>query len=111
MKLFGDVSVLRGSVTWTRPFRLRYTPAASPPQTLPVPTAPEFDEDGRLYVFRFARTAPQHYAIDRERIFEYKKRKRLPNEGERQIRRDFRNRADFFADVRDLQTPHDVLDM
>jgi hypothetical protein len=111
MKLFGDVSVLRGSVTWTRPFRLRYTPAAPPAaQTLPGPAAPEFDEDGRLYVFRFARTAPQQYSIDRERIFEYQKRKRLPDAGQRQIRRDVRNAADFFADVRDIQTPHDVLE-
>jgi hypothetical protein len=87
------------------------TPAAAPPQSLPVAAAPEFDEDGRLYVFRFARTAPQRYSFDWDRIFEYTKRKRLPDEGQRQIRRDLRNRADFFSDVRDIQTPHDVLEM
>jgi|SRR5579872_903559 len=110
MRFFGDVSVLRGSIPWTRPFRLRYTPAAPPPQALPAPAVPEFDEDGRLYVFRFARTAPQQCRIDRDRIFEYKKRKKLPDEGQRQIRRDMRNRADFFADVREIQTPRDIVD-
>ncbi|HLI97193.1 MAG TPA: hypothetical protein VKT72_14085 [Candidatus Baltobacteraceae bacterium] len=77
---------------------------------MPAPAVPEFDEDGRLYVFRFARTAPQQCRIDRDRIFEYKKRKKLPDEGQRQIRRDMRNRADFFADVREIQTPRDIVD-
>jgi hypothetical protein len=111
MKLFGDVSVLRGSVTWNRPFRLRYTPPGpSSPPAQGAAAAPEFDEEGRLYVFRFAPAAPERYRIDWDRIFEYRKRRRLPDEGQRQIRRDVRNRADFFADVRELQTPHDVLD-
>jgi hypothetical protein len=109
MKLFGEVNVLRGSVTWTKPFRIRLTPAVVPPEPLAAPAAPEFDEDGRLYVFRFARTAPQHYSIERDRIFEYLKRRRLPDAGQRQLRRDLRNRADFFADVREIQTASDVL--
>ena len=108
MKFFADIKTVRGTVTWTRPpWRIRVVQpqAAEPPAAQPA--AQEFDEDGRLYVFRYSRTAPQHYQIERDRIFEYMKRRRLPNEGQRQIRRDFRNRADFFADVRDLQTPTD----
>lgn len=110
MKIFGDVSVLKGSVAWTRPFRLKLTPPAPTAQHLPASTTlPEFDEDGRLYVFRFARTAPQRYTIDFDRIFDYMRRRRLPDEGQRQIRRDVRNRADFFSDVREIQTPSELL--
>ncbi|HET9095624.1 MAG TPA: hypothetical protein VFN37_03095 [Candidatus Baltobacteraceae bacterium] len=96
MKLFGEVNVLRGSVAWTRPFRL-HVARENPPQPAPVPAAlPEFDEDGRLYVFRYPAAAPQHYEIKRDRIFEYMRRRRLPDEGQRQIRRDECNRADFW---------------
>lgn len=104
MKLFGEVNVLRGSVAWVKPFQIRLTPPAPVEAAAPA-AAPEFDEDGRLYVFRFARTKPQQYSIERDRIFEYLKRRRLPDAGQRQFRRDLRNRADFFADVRDIQTP------
>lgn len=109
MKIFGDVSVLKGSVAWTRPFRLKLTPPAPMPQTLSTPALPEFDEDGRLYVFRYARTAPERCTMDFDRIFEYMKRRRLPDEAQRQIRRDARNRADFFSDVREIQTPSELL--
>jgi hypothetical protein len=113
MKLFGDVSVIRGSVAWPRPWRLRLMPQTrtiAPPPVVeqPAPLAPEYDEDGRLYVFRYARVSPQHYQIERDRIFEYMKQRRLPTWIQRQIRRDYRNRADFFADVREIQTPPDV---
>jgi hypothetical protein len=111
MKLFGDVTVLRGSVSWTKPLLLRVMPAAArSEEPVSTPAAPaEYDEDGRLYVFRFARTAPQRYAIERDRLFEYMKQRRLPTEGQRRIRRDARNCADFFSDVRDLQYDYEVL--
>ncbi|HEY9180532.1 MAG TPA: hypothetical protein VIO32_07415 [Candidatus Baltobacteraceae bacterium] len=106
MKLFGDVGMIRGTVAWRRPWRVRFEPAAAPKP--PEPAAPEFDEEGRLYVFRYARPMPQQYSIERDRIFEYMKKRRLPDAGQRQIRRDFRNRADFFTEVRELQTPLEV---
>lgn len=109
MKIFGEVNVLKGSVTWSRPFRIRVSaPAQEAPPGAPPAAVPEFDEEGRIYVFRYAKCAPQAYHIERDRIFEYMKRRRLPDEGQRQFRRDFRNRADFFADVRDIQTPSEL---
>lgn len=97
MKIFGEVSVLRGSIAWTRPLRLRLAPEKLLEPPAPPPAAlPEFDEDGRLYVFRYPRTAPPAYRIERDRLFDYMKRRRLPDEGQRQIRRDERNRADFW---------------
>ena len=109
MKIFGEVNVVRGSVAWTRPFRLRLTRPSAPAQ-MPPPAAavPEYDEEGRLYVSRFARTMPQQYAIERDRIFEYMKRRRLPDAGQRQIRRDARNSGDLYADVRDLEFHPDI---
>lgn len=107
MKIFGEVSVLRGSIAWTKPFRVRVSHPEPIPAAAPA-AVPEYDEDGRLYVFRFARSVPEQRTIDRDRIFEYMKRRRLPDEGQRQIRRDVRNRADFFADVRELQTPREA---
>lgn len=63
-------------------------------EAAPLPAAlPEFVEDGRLYVFRYAAAIPQHY---RDRIFDYIKRRRLPDQGQRQIRRDVRNRAELW---------------
>lgn len=107
MKLFGSAKVIRGSVGWTNPFRIRVVlPGDAPPA--PVPAAAEYDEDGRQYVFRFARTAPRPQTIERDRIFEYMKRHRLPDETDRQIRRDLRNSADVYADLRDLQTHPEV---
>jgi hypothetical protein len=114
MRLFGDAKVLQGSIDWTNPLRLKIAvlpqpaevaeevPAAAPP----VPA--EFDEDGRTWVFRFAKTTPQQYAIDRDRLFDYMKKHRLPKEGHRKIRRDVRNAANFFTDVRELQTHFDA---
>lgn len=108
MRFLGDVSVLRGSAEWLRPLRVKVSPPSTA-LTAPAQTAPsEFDEEGRLFVFRYARTAPQECRIDRDRIFDYLRRRRLPDAGQRQIRRDLRNRADFFSDVRELQTPNDA---
>lgn len=112
MRLFVAQKTFRGSIAWTSPLRLKI--AVFPPPEMPAAephagAAPaEYDEDGRLWVFRFPRTAPQRYAIDRERIFEYRKKHRLPGEGERQIRRDMRNAADFYTGVREIQTHADV---
>lgn len=114
MRLFGDVKVLRGSIAWTNPLRLKVTvlqqpvPRVEQPATTPASLPTEYDEDGRLWVFRYAHSAPQRYAVDRDRIFRYIKKHRLPSEGERQIRRDLRNAADFFTDVRELQTHTDI---
>ncbi len=112
MRIFDDAKVLKGSISWTNPLRLKVTvlPTPAEPVVVPAPaSAPtEYDEEGRQWVFRFSRTAPQHYAIDRDRLFEYLKKHRLPNESARQIRRDLRNAADFITDVRDLQTHYDV---
>lgn len=111
MKLFGDAKVLQGSVAWASPFRVRFTPN-SPASEAAVPQAvPEYDEDGRLFVFRYAGAKPQQYTIERDRIFDYMKRRRLPRESHRQYRRDFRNRVDFFADVRDLTWQSEVAEL
>lgn len=81
---------------------------------------PEYDEDGRLYVWRFPRTAPERRAIDRDRIFEFVKKRRrtieefprwqplLPTEDTRRYLRDLRNSAHFYEDVRDLQTHTEI---
>ena len=107
MRLFGSAKTVRGSVAWTNPFRIRVVmPEDSPPAA--APPAMECDEDGRQFVFRFARCAPRRHTIERDRIFEYLKRHRLPDETDRQIRRDLRNSADVYADLRDLQTHPDV---
>jgi hypothetical protein len=111
MKLFGDARVLRGSIAWTNPLRLSVT-VVEPPDAPPATAEPaEFDEDGRRYVFRYAAAAPKPCSIDRDRIFEYVKRRRLPSEAERSYRRDVRNAGDFFEDVRDIQTHYDVEDV
>ncbi len=110
MNIFGEVNVLRGSVAWTRPFRLRLIPRTPPPPEVEPAAVPEYDEDGRLYAFRYARTSPEEYTIERDRIFDYLKRRRLPTAAQRRIRRDARNRADFIADVRDIQTDYEVFE-
>ena len=48
------------------------------------------------------------YRLERDRIFEYMKRRRLPDAGQRQIRRDLRNSGDLYADVRDLEFHPDI---
>lgn len=108
MRLFGDAKVLQGSIAWTSPFKMRFVQPPPVSEPLPAPALPEYDEDGRLFVFRFARTSPQSYTIERDRIFEYVKSRRLPDAGQRQIRRDVRNSADVFGDLRELTTHPDV---
>lgn len=108
MKIFGEVNVLRGTVAWSRPLAVRLTPPVPELPAVASAPAPEYDEDGRLYVFRYARTQPQRCTIERDRIFDYLRRGRLPDAGQRQFRRDARNRADFFADVRELQLDSEV---
>lgn len=108
MKLFGNARAIRGSIAWTNPFRVRVIMPEAPGEALaPVP-AIEYDEDGRQYAFRYAGTAPRACSIDRDRIFDYLKRHKLPAESDRQIRRDLRNSADVYSDLRDLQTHPDV---
>jgi len=106
MWLFGEVRVARGTLAWTWPSRLKapVVPAAQG-QVSAAAQAVEYDEDGRIWAFRYERRAPAEYRIDRDRIFQYMKRHRLPDEGQRAIRRDLRNCADFFTAVRELQTP------
>jgi hypothetical protein len=103
---FGEANILRGAV-W-KPLRIRrIAPAAEPVTRAVTPPAAqpqEYDEAGRLVVFRYETAAPQARSIDFDRVFEYLRSHRLPGEGPRRIRRDQRNRADFFADVRELQT-------
>ena len=107
MKLFGSAKAIRGSIAWTNPFRVRLVlPQGSQPA--PRSTEIEYDEDGRQYVSRFAKVAPASHRIERDRIFDYLKHHRLPDEVDRQIRRDLRNSADLYGDLRDLQTHPDI---
>ena len=91
------------------------------PSLAPVSNAPdEYDEDGRLYVWRFPRTSPERRTIDRDRIFDFVKKRRrtieefprwqplLPTEETRRYVRDLRNSAHFYEDVRDLQTHTEI---
>lgn len=116
MRLFGDPKVFRGSIAWTKPLRLKVTVFPRPRGVAleaPVvgaapPAQAEYDEDGRLWVFRYAQSAPTTYRVDRNRIFTYMRRHRLPTEGVRQIRRDARNSIDVYSTLRELQTHSDV---
>ncbi len=73
------------------------------------PEAPEFDEDGRKYVFRYPKSSPQTYTIDRERLFEYLATHDVPGARARRIRRDVRNAANFYEDIREIQTHSEVV--
>jgi hypothetical protein len=117
MRLFGEARVSRGSIAWSNPLRLRINvlpkPAAEEaiapaPQAMPIPVPAEYDEDGRLYVFRFARTLPAQYAVDRDRLFAYIKSHKLPDEADRALRRDLRNKVELYADLRELETHADI---
>jgi hypothetical protein len=78
----------------------------------------QFDEQGRELVFSFPPAQAHVYIVDRDRIFEYLKKRRklasgrsqplLPDANVRRYVRAQRNAADFFADVRDLQTHADI---
>lgn len=120
MSLFANVQAIRGTITFRTPAAA--TPALEPTQP-PLTLAPEpveFDEDGRRYAFRFPHRQPQPVVIDRDRLFEYVRRRRLAADGReplpllpdadvRRYVRDVRNRADFYTSVRELQTHPDVI--
>lgn len=120
MSLFANVQAIRGTISLRTPAAA--TPALEPTKP-PVALAPEpieYDEDGRRYAFRFPRLQPQPVVIDRDRLFEYVRRRRpaadgrrplplLPDSDVRRYLRDQRNRADFFTSIRELQTHPDVI--
>ncbi len=89
------VNSIRGSIAWTNPLRLKISifPKRETEEEVAAPSTP---------------AGTQSYVIDRDRIFEYVRKHRLPTEADRQFRRDVRNRVDFVSDVRDLQTPSEV---
>jgi hypothetical protein len=104
------------TLTWFRPqleFKgsLRAAPVPSEHvERLPqAPREPEFDEDGRMYVFRYHRCEPAPVHIDRERLFEYVHSHKLPKMSDRVRLRDQRNAANFFEDVREIQTHPEIL--
>jgi hypothetical protein len=76
--------------------------------TAAQPETPQYDEDGRKYVFRYPKQMPQRYTIDRERIFHYLATHDVPGASARTIRRDLRNAANFYQDVREIQTHSEV---
>ena len=120
MSIFANVQAIRGTILFRTP--AAPTPALKPTQP-PLALSPEpieYDEDGRRYAFRFPPRQPQPVVIDRDRLFEYVRRRRtaadgrrslplLPDADVRRYVRDQRNRADFYTSVRDLQTHPDVI--
>jgi hypothetical protein len=119
MSIFASVQAIRGTISFRTP--TAPTPALEPTPTslAPVPEPIEYDEDGRRYAFRFPRRQPQPVVIDRDRLFDYVRRRRpaadgqgslplLPDMDVRRYVRDLRNRADFYTSVRELQTHPDV---
>lgn len=95
------------------------TAKAIQPSVVPSPV-PEYDEAGRLYVWRYKPVAPERPIVNRDRIFEFTRKRRrtvddpphwqpvLPTEDTRRFVRDVRNRANFFEDVRELQTHSEI---
>jgi len=96
------------TITLSRLIPLQRTRYGSSVCALTEPDEPEFDEDGRRYVFRYKTAAPPRYCIDRERLFRYMRRHALPGPVERRILRDRRNAAGFYEDIREIQTHADV---
>ena len=92
-------------------FWLRPTHAIDQPAVEAAAADPEFDEDGRRYVFRFSPAQPQQYTINRDRLFSYARAHELPGTRSRTLRRDLRNAASFYEDVREIQTHPDVVEM
>ena len=92
-------------------FWLRPTHPIDRPAAEAAATEPEFDEDGRRYVFRFAPAQPQQYTMNRDRLFAYARTHELPGARARAIRRDLRNSASFYEDVREIQTHPDVIEL
>lgn len=111
MRFFADAKVLRGSISWTNPLRFKISVLPRPAprnQEVRAEVPAEYDEDGRIWVFRFAPARAQAYAMDRNRIFTYMRTHRLPTEGVRQLRRDLRNTIDLYSGVRELQTHPEI---
>lgn len=92
------------TIFWLKP---PHAAAAAAP-TESVAAEPEYDEDGRRYVFRYGPAQPQQYTIDRDRLFRYARAHELPGARARMLRRDLRNAANFYEDVREIQTHPDV---
>jgi hypothetical protein len=124
MKLFTAREALWGPRIRTAQLPLRVTIIDETP-----PPAKQYDEQGREVVFRFTASQAPTYVVDRDRIFDFIKRRRkavsrrwtnaglrfietsqplLPDASVRKYLRSQRNAADFFADVRDLQTHSEV---
>jgi hypothetical protein len=100
------------TLTWLIPHhefkgRLREAPAPLE-QVERLPQEPEFDEEGRRYAFRFPRREPIHVHVDRERLFQYIDTHKLPKMSDRARLRDQRNAANFFEDVREIQTHPEI---
>jgi len=76
--------------------------------TIAQPDSPQYDEDGRKYVFRYPASTPRSYTIDRDRIFDYLATHDVPGARARRIRRDLRNTANFYEDIREIQTHAEV---
>lgn len=113
---------------YVTPIRVSELEPLPPPVVEALPEPATYDEDGRRYAFRFAPAKPAAYAVDRERLFEFVKRRRrvmafgsigdgaihyktqrlLPDASERAYLRALKHAVDFFEDVRDLQTHADV---
>lgn len=92
---------------WLKPHNEPCTDEETPAQS----DAPQYDEDGRIYVFRYPPSIPERYTIDRERIFDYLATHNVPGARARRIRRDTRNAANFYEDVREIQTHADVVSL
>lgn len=120
MSLFASVQAIRGTISLRTPAAATPAPQSTPPPLALAPEPIEYDEEGRRYAFRFPRRQPQPVVIDRDRLFEYVRRRRpaadgrqplplLPDANVRRYVRDVRNRADFYTSVRELQTHPDVI--
>jgi hypothetical protein len=119
MRLF-STGLIVGSIARSTIATAKTTPPSVAVNSLPESPVPEYDEAGRLYVSRFKPAAPQRPIINRDRIFEYTRKRRrtvddpprwlpfLPTEDTRRYLRDVRNSANFFEDVRELQTHADI---
>jgi hypothetical protein len=97
------------TIFWTRRTRVIYGVIEKSSDC--ATEAPEFDDEGRRYVFRYASAPRQRYHVDRDRIFDYLATHELPGIRARSIRRDTRNAANFFEDVRELQTHPDIVEI
>lgn len=101
------ILLTRGFTTMLFWFKQPIVPCTNE-DTAAQPESPQYDEDGRKYVFRYPATVPRTYTIDRDRIFDYLATHDVPGARARRIRRDLRNAANFYEDIREIQTHVDV---